>query len=540
MNHRIFWGAAALLLTAGLASARSNGPGGRFTGAPGDNPAACTQCHTGAALNSGKGAVKIAFPGGTTYQPGATYRVRVEIIDPDAQRWGFQLTARLASNPAVANAGNLNPTDDFTRAICQDATNKPCTDSNPIQFIMHTTAGSRAGTTGGAKFEFDWTAPPAGAGQVTFYVAGNAANNSNNNQGDLIYTSSLNVDESAPAPSIKVPPTAYAVRQMVSDLPGYAERVDPNLKNPWGISLSSTSAFWVSNAGTGTSTLYNTSGELFPVGAPLIVKIPNGGGRTGPSHPTGQISNGTPGFELSPNQPAAFIFATEEGTIAAWNRNVDATNAIIVVDDPSASFKGLAMGVAKGGPMLYAANFKAGTIDVFDYAFKAAIAPGGFRDPKLPEGFAPFNIQRFGASLYVTYARQNAGKTDDVPGDGNGFINVFDLEGNLHRRLVSNGPLNSPWGMAIAPSFFGDYSNTLLVGNFGDGRIHAFDLTSGKMAGMLTYKDGTPVALEGLWGLAFGNARNGGDANTLYFAAGISGGGAKEEHGMFGSISVGQ
>jgi uncharacterized protein (TIGR03118 family) len=524
----------------GLASARSAGPNGRFTGAPGDNPNACTQCHNSAALNSGKGSLRIVFPGGGQYQPGATYRLKVEVRDPDQLRWGFQLTARLASSPATAQAGDLRSANGFTRAICQDGANKPCTDANPIQFIMHTVEGTRNGTPGGADFEFDWTAPAAGSGQITFYAAGNAANGNGNNQGDLIYTTNMSVDEAPPRPALVVPPTAYQVRHLVSDLSAWAERVDPNLANPWGISMSPTSAFWVSNGGTGTSTLYNTAGDLFPVGNQLIVRIPAGDGRTGPSKPTGQIWNGTPGFELAPGRPASFIFATGGGAVSGWNRNVDPTRAIVVIDDPNARFKGMAMGVASSGPALYLANFRAGTIDVFDYAFKAAATAGGFQDPTLPAGYAPFNVQRFGKSLYVAYAKQDASKTIDVPGEGNGFVSVFDLEGNFSRRLVSGGALNSPWGMAIAPSFFGDYSNTLLVGNFGDGRINAFDLTTGINVGMLKYRDGNPIALEGLWGLAFGNGGNGGSANTLYFTAGISGGGAKEDHGVFGSVSVGQ
>jgi hypothetical protein len=399
MKQRFAWGAAALLLTAGMAMARSNGPGGRYTGAPGDS--VCTQCHTTSPLNSGKGSVRIVYPGGTTYTPGATYRMKVEVRDPDQQRWGFQFTARLASNPSALNAGDLKSVDDFTRIICQDNTAKPCGEANQIQLIMHVVAGTRMGQRDGADFEFDWTAPAAGAGQVSFYVAGNAANGNGNNQGDLIYTSNMSVNEAPSKPALAVPSTVYDVRNLVGDIAGLADRVDPNLKNPWGISMGPTTAFWVSNNGTGTSTLYNTAGDLFPVGNPLVVKIPNGGGRTGVPGITGQVWNGTPGFELAPGMPASFLFATESGTIAAWNRNADATNAIIVVDDPSASFKGLALGVAAAGPMLYAANFKAGTVDVFDYTFQGVQTAGGFRDPNLPAGYAPFNVQRFGGSLFV-------------------------------------------------------------------------------------------------------------------------------------------
>lgn len=538
MKHRFAWGAAALLLTTGMAMARSNGPGGRFTGAPGDS--VCTQCHTTSPLNSGKGSVKIAFPGGTTYQPSATYRIKVEVKDPDQQRWGFQFTARLASNAAVANAGDLKNINDDARVICQDNTAKPCGEANQIQLIMHTVAGTKNGQKGGADWEFDWTAPAAGSGTVNFYVAGNAANGNGNNQGDLIYTSSMTLDEAPSRPALAVPSTIYETRNLVGDIPGLADKVDPLLKNPWGISMGPTTAFWVSNNGTGTSTLYNTAGDLFPVGAPLVVRIPNGAGRTGAPKVTGQVWNGTPGFALAAGLPSSFIFATESGTIAVWNRNIDATNAVIAIDDPSASFKGLALGVSSVGPTLYAANFKAGTVDAFDYTFQAWATPGGFKDPTLPAGYAPFNVQKIGGSLYVVYAMQDASKSDAVDGAGNGIISVFDLEGNFQRRLVTGGALNSPWGLALAPAFFGEYSNTLLVGNFGDGKINAYDVASGKLVGTLKDRRGNPIALEGLWGLTFGNNRNGGDANTLYFTAGVSGGGAREDHGVFGSVSVGQ
>jgi uncharacterized protein (TIGR03118 family) len=521
-----------------LALARSNGPIARLTGAPGDNQLACTQCHSGA-LNSGKGSVRVVFPDGAQYKGGATYRLKVELRDPDQQRWGFQLTARLASNLEKGQAGDFTVTDGNTRIICENNTAKPCPAGQQVQFIEHVVAGTRPGTTGGADFEFDWTAPPAGSGPVTFYVAGNAANNNGNNQGDSIYTSSLSIKESTGAPALVVPPSAYAVRHLVSDLSGgWGDRVDPNLKNPWGISMSPTGAFWVSNAGTDTVTLYNTAGEPFPLASPIIVKIPNGPGRSGPARPTGQVWNGTEGFEITAGKPAGFIFATESGAISAWRSDIDRSNATLMVDMPGAVYKGLATGNAESGPMLFAANFSQGRIDAFDYMFKPATTPGGFLDPNLPAGFAPFNIQRFGKRLFVAYAKQNSGKTGDQPGDGNGYVNVFDLNGKLWQRLISGGALNSPWGMAMAPGFFGDFSNTLLVGNFGNGQINAFDIVSGQWVGKLAYSDANPVALEGLWGITFGNGRSGGDAHVLYFTAGVSGGGAKEDHGVFGSITV--
>jgi uncharacterized protein (TIGR03118 family) len=219
---------------------------------------------------------------------------------------------------------------------------------------------------------------------------------------------------------------------------------------------------------------------------------------------------------------------------------VDSANASIMVDNSAsgAVYKGAALGVSNGAPVLYVANFSAGTVDAFDAAFKPLTTSGGFRDGDMPAGYAPFNIQRFGARLYVAYALQDSAKRVDVPGAGNGYISVFDLNGNLRGRLVSGGTLNSPWGMALAPGFFGAYSHTLLVGNWGDGKINAFDPATGESLGTLLGQDGNAIVIEGLWGLAFGNGRTGGDANTLYFTAGTSGGGSKGDHGLFGSIQA--
>ncbi len=516
-------------------AARSFGPALRLTGAPGDNPLACTQCHNSFPLNSGKGSVRVVFPG-DSYRPGMTYRMRVEIRDPDQRRWGFQLTARLASDPANAQAGDLVPPGDLARAVCGNGAAKPCTANNPIQLIMHTVAGTRTGITGGADFEFDWTAPPAGSGAVSFYVAGNAANGDGTNQGDFIYTSSLTVSE-ATAP-LGTMPSAYDVAHLVSNLPGWADRLDPNLAVPWGIALGPTTAFWVSNAGTATSTLYNSDGAPFPVAAPLVVRIPQGAGRSGPAEVTGQVWNGTPAFEIGPSAPATFLFATRSGVIAAWNRNVDPVNAVVVADNPSAVYTGLALAVSSQGPALYAANFKGRVIEVFDREFRPVQVPGNFADPNLPAGFAPFNVQRFGQSLYVSYALRDSSGSEELPTESGGIINVFDAHGFLLRRLVTGGPLNAPWGMAMAPSFFGEFSNTLLVGNVGDGRIHAFDPATGRYAGPLRYRDGNPVALEGLFGLITGNGRNGGDPNAVYFASAVSGQGRKGGNGVFGRITV--
>jgi uncharacterized protein (TIGR03118 family) len=205
-----------------------------------------------------------------------------------------------------------------------------------------------------------------------------------------------------------------------------------------------------------------------------------------------------------------------------------------------AVYKGLALGSNSLGALLYAANFKAGTIDVFNGNFSPVTLDGLFADPNLPPGFAPFNIQSIGNQLYVTYALQDEAQHDDVAGPGNGFVNVFDFNGTLIQRLVSQGNLNSPWGIALAPAQFGDFSNALLLGNFGDGTINAYDAASGAYLGTLQDSTGTAVTITGLWALRVGNGGNGGDSNTLYFTAGIPGPGNIEDHGLLGSIRVAQ
>ena len=331
----------------------------------------------------------------------------------------------------------------------------------------------------------------------------------------------------------------YTQHNLVSDVPGLADQTDPNLVNPWGISMSSTSPFWISNNHSGTATLYDGQGQPVPSGKPLVVNIPAPQGSKPPAAPTGQIFNDTTGFNVS-GKPAAFIFATEDGTISGWNPSADPTNAIVLVDNSGsgAVYKGLALATTRNGPMLFAANFNAGTIDAFDGNLAPVSTAGGFVDTNLPAGFAPFNVQRIGRKLYVTYAMQDNAKHDDVKGPGNGFINVFDFDGNLIGRLVSNGTLNSPWGMTMAPSNFGEFSNALLVGNFGDGVINAFDPCSGEFLGSLQDANGSVLSTPGLWALTFGNGKGAGDANTLYITAGIPGPDQIEDHGLFASIQV--
>jgi uncharacterized protein (TIGR03118 family) len=321
----------------------------------------------------------------------------------------------------------------------------------------------------------------------------------------------------------------YVQRNLVSDLPG-AVFTDPDLVNPWGMSSSPTSPISVSDNGTGLATLYDGAGTKRPL---VVTIIPPAGAPAGTvAAPTGQVFNPTSDFAS-----ARFIFATEDGTISAFTGS---TTTFREVDNSfsGAIYKGLALAANATGNFLYAANFRSGNIDVFDKNFKPATLPGGFVDPTLPAGYAPFNIQEIGGKLYVTYAKQDAAKEDDEPGPGNGFLDVFDTDGALIARLVSRGELNSPWGLALAPANFGEFSNDLLVGNFGDGRINAFDPTTGAFLGPLDDPLGAPIAIEGLWGLRFGNGGGGGAPNQLFFTAGIPGPGEIEDHGLFGVLAA--
>ena len=343
----------------------------------------------------------------------------------------------------------------------------------------------------------------------------------------------------------------FTQHNLVSDIAGMADQLDPCLINPWGIVASPTSPFWISANGTGLSTLYNGNGNAVN----LIVSIPGPAGvqapaqkcgntAFGPGAPSGVIYNDTTSFAVGAS-PASFIFSSEQGLIVGWNGAAGKAGAILA--DRSAAgavYKGLATATRSEGPGLYAADFGNGRIDVFDGNMNLVTPGTMFVDAAIPAGFAPFNIQNLGGSLYVSYAKQDAKHQDDVAGPGNGYVDVYDLNGNLLQRLVSGGPLNSPWGMAIAPAAFGDFGGALLVGNFGDGTINAFDPVSGNLLGTLQNGSGTAIHISGLWGLMFGNGAranaaavpSGGDANTLYFTAGIAGPDSVESHGLLGTL----
>ena len=335
---------------------------------------------------------------------------------------------------------------------------------------------------------------------------------------------------------------SYVQRNLVSDLPHIARFQDPNLVNAWGLSHSPSGPWEVSDNGTGLATRYKSNG----MGLPPVVTIPLPGGGPGGA-PTGNVFNGTSDFAVSlggASGPSQFIFATEDGTISGWNPSVDLTNAIIAVDRSTARqgkllgavYKGLALGQNGSASFLFAANFRFGTVEEFDAQFHLVRS---FTDPVLAadcplpgQCFAPFGIQNIGGSLYVSFALQNKAHHDDVAGAGNGFVDVFDTSGNLVRRFASQGTLNSPWGLALAPGDFGTFSNDVLVGNFGDGRISAFDPATGAFLGQLQDQSGRPITINGLWGLAFGNGGLAGDTTTLFFASGLN----DEADGLFGSI----
>jgi uncharacterized protein (TIGR03118 family) len=330
--------------------------------------------------------------------------------------------------------------------------------------------------------------------------------------------------------------TTYIAHDLVSNQPGVAPLTDPTLINAWGISLGQPTGptIWVSSNGAGLSELYkgDTPTVPFQKNSPLgVVNIPGG-------DPTGQVFNNTTDFVVASGGNSAaplFIFATEAGVISGWNPTVDPNNAIAGYTAPDgAIYKGIALGTNGGANFLYATDFHNGKIDVLDknYALTPQAA-GAFTDPNLPAGYAPFGIANIGGKLYVSYAKQDADAGDDVAGAGHGFIDVYSTAGQLQQRLVSHGSLNSPWGMVQATANFGDFSNDLLVGNFGDGHINVYDPNTGAFKGTLK-TDGHQLTIDGLWGLAFGNGNTAGDVNTLYYAAGPNG----EANGLFGKITA--
>ncbi len=335
------------------------------------------------------------------------------------------------------------------------------------------------------------------------------------------------------APLIRLGTEHFTTKNLVSDQSGVAAFTDTKLVNPWGMDFSATSPFWFADAGTGFSTLFNSTGSI----PSIVVQIPSPAGSLEHASPTGLIFNKTTNFAINATA-SRFIFSTEDGTIAAWGGGTSATT---MADNSAsgASYKGLAAAGFGGSNYLYATDFHNGKVDVFNETYGAVTLPGPtaetsapFVDSSIPTGFAPFNIQNLGGNLFVTYAKQDAEKHDDESGPGNGFISVFSPDGQFVRRLISNGPLNSPWGITLAPPTFATFGNALLAGNFGDGIINAFNPVTGAFLGALKNDADGPLVLNGLWALKFGNGASAGRTNSLYFTSGPEG----EAHGLFGSI----
>lgn len=330
--------------------------------------------------------------------------------------------------------------------------------------------------------------------------------------------------------------TAYTAKILVSDGAVPADHVDKNLVNPWGVAFNAAGPVWVANNGANNATIYAPGGATFFPAVP----VPNGA--NGAANPTGLIYNTTLSFPLGPTGasalglPANFIFCGEGGTLAAYGDAVDPLKAQTVYDDAGggAVYKALAIAKSGGADFLYVTDFHNRKIDVFDSHFKKAASPGGFHDSGVPGDYAPFGIQNIGGQLFVTFAKQELPEAhDNANGAGLGIVDVFDGDGNLLRRFTDGGALNAPWGMVEAPADFGQFSKAILIGNFGDGRINAYDPASGAFLGALRDASGDALSYPGLWGIVFGNG-NFGPKSVLFFAAGLN----DEADGAYGRIDA--
>ncbi len=328
-------------------------------------------------------------------------------------------------------------------------------------------------------------------------------------------------------------PQFYRAHALVSNGAVPADVTDAKLVNPWGVAFNPNAVVWISDNGSGVSTLYDGTGAP----APLVVRIPPGKVGDGLGHPTGIVFNSSTDFVVTKagvSGASAFLFAGEDGTISGWSPTVDLEHAVRVIDHSSAGsiYKGLASGGDGTTHLLYVTDFHNRRVEVYDAHFARINRPGAFQDSAIPPNFAPFGIQNVGGDIIVTYAKQDSDAEDDVAGAGLGYVDAFDAKGRLMRRLVTRGALNAPWGIAQAPASFGPFGGALLIGNFGDGAINAYDPVSGRWLGALSDAVGKPLHLDGLWGISFGNGVAGQAANALYYAAGPN----DEKDGVYGVI----
>jgi uncharacterized protein (TIGR03118 family) len=321
----------------------------------------------------------------------------------------------------------------------------------------------------------------------------------------------------------------FTVTPLVSDdaLAHPAQLIDGGLVNAWGLSYTPTGPFWISSNGAGTSTLYKVDGATQATAKlGLTVTIPDSG------RVTGQVFNGNAASGAFNGD--AFLFVSEDGTVSGWRAALGTTAERLATPSPANVYKGVAFADVAGNSYLYAANFRAGSVDVMKGNAGAPDLTGRFLDPNLPAGFAPFNVQRLGDSIYVAFAKQDATLSDEVAGAGLGFVDRFDLQGNLVSRVASGGTLDAPWGLAIAPASFGSWAGALLVGNFGDGRINAYDAATNTLIGQVAGPDGLALSIDGLWALSPGNDGSAGSSALLYFTAGPD----DERHGLFGVLGA--
>ena len=338
---------------------------------------------------------------------------------------------------------------------------------------------------------------------------------------------------------VALSPIAFGQHYMQTDLTADVASVasvpnlDPNLVNAWGLTRGSGTFWWVSDNGTGLSSLLDGMG----VSQSLVVTIPAPKGKDGPSAPTGTVFNFTNGFNLEPNAKAIFIFVTEDGTISGWNPTVNLTNAVRRVNRPNdAIYKGVAVAQTGRTARLYASNFKSGRVDVFDGGWHLiSLGPNAFVDPMLPPDYAPFGMQNVGGNIVVTFAHRPPGSKDEDHGPGLGYVTIFDTNGNVIQRLAHGNYFNAPWGITMAPADFGVFNHRLIIGNFGNGGIHAFDPITGKLVGTLFDANGDELLIDGLWALGFGGGTaNSGPANAMFFTAGPD----EEGHGLFGMLTA--
>ena len=330
------------------------------------------------------------------------------------------------------------------------------------------------------------------------------------------------------------PGNHYTIAALASDVPGLAPVTDGNLQNTWGLARGAATPWWIANNGTASTSVYTAAGARVDIGG-----IPAQGV---PGAPTGAVFSGIAGqfqvgTDTDPTLAASnFIFDSEDGTISAWRIGSKAAQVTVDMSSSGAVFKGLAISNGTSGPRLYATDFANGQVDVFDGGWNPVDTPGEFVDRGLPKHFAPFGIQTIGDRVFVTYAKQQPGSTDEAHGQGLGIVDAFDLDGKFLGRVAQHGQLNAPWGLAWAPAGFGRFGGDLLVGNFGDGQINAYaEMSNGHFEHRGTLHAAThgKLSIDGLWALEFGNTGPNGDAQTLFFTAGID----DEAHGLFGTIT---